>query len=987
MRHDYNFCNVISLLLVASVAGFSQGVPSPIPVQQFFSNNGTPLALGSVCTYLSGGTTPSAVFRDYTLTTPWPSCVPLDSAGRASTGMWLNPSTVYRFRLLDSLGVVVWTVDGVTSGGSGSSGSAPFFNATAISGPSYEVQGTTIVDSLRNATFATLTCTGSPCGSGGGGGGSAGLPLNSVQFNTGPGTLTGSVNFLWDNTLRTLTVSGIASTPTIAAGNGYIQADGGFLATSSTATSYNSIQAPGGGVAAKSFTAANYIQTGSSAGTPSLTGPTCTGPGVPAGCDTFHAGAQYWDTSTSKQMVYNGTAWVQLAGSGVPANPSTSIQFNSSGAFGGSANLTWTDGSRLLAVTGTSASAVAITTTGFVSSVGGLRSNGSNFDQIQLTSAGVASGGVNARSLTASKYVQTGFSAGVPSVTTGDTFFAGAMYWDTGSVSEQVFNGSSWVSLGSGTGVPGGTTTNIQFNSAGGFGGSADFKWNDATGAGGKLLTITGQGATFPALSIATGYSQSDGGFLATASTAKNYNVIQAPGGGMSALSFTAVNYIQSGTSNGVPALTGPACTGPGTPAGCDTFQPGAMYWDIGGTPALKVYNGSSWSSLSGGAPGGVSTNVQYNGGSGALAGSNNFTWNNGSRLLTISAAGSTSAGIAVSSGYIQTDAGFFSQSCVQYNCFQSINGGGALTGGMAAASFTAAKYMQSGTSSGIPTVTPGDVFHAGAHYWDTGLGAFRIFDGVNWNSVTSGTGITSLNGLTGAVSIAGTANQITVTPAGSTITLNTPQAIGTTSNVTFGNLTVGNSGTAGVIQAFGAANTTAVFQVNQIGNGTPFQVDGLGDISGRMLNIASTAVIDASRNGLFNSLSVNGTVVVNTSLGAQFSLLTVTGAATAATFSSPGYFTTSVGQVINSSGSFVGPSLSTGTGAFTSAVTMNGGFTTGSATNSTLYVGTGSLYNRTFSGGDASCGGVTNGWIGVRTDTNELQVCIGGVVKKVSLL
>jgi hypothetical protein len=75
------------------------------------------------------------------------------------------------------------------------------------------------------------------------------------------------------------------------------------------------------------------------------------------------------------------------------------------------------------------------------------------------------------------------------------------------------------------------------------------------------------------------------------------------------------------------------------------------------------------------------------------------------------------------------------------------------------------------------------------------------------------------------------------------------------------------------------------------------------------------------------------------------------------------------------------------GTGTFGGSITANGGISTASGTNSTMYVGSGNLYLRTFSGADASCSGVTNGWVGFRTDTDELQVCNGGSVKKVSLL
>ena len=43
-------------------------------------------------------------------------------------------------------------------------------------------------------------------------------------------------------------------------------------------------------------------------------------------------------------------------------------------------------------------------------------------------------------------------------------------------------------------------------------------------------------------------------------------------------------------------------------------------------------------------------------------------------------------------------------------------------------------------------------------------------------------------------------------------------------------------------------------------------------------------------------------------------------------------------------------------------------------------------LYLRRFSGGDANCSGVTDGWVGFRTDTNQLQICSGNVTKKVTL-
>ena len=40
--------------------------------------------------------------------------------------------------------------------------------ANGADGGAYKVNGSIVIDNQKNATFATLTCTGSPCGSGGG---------------------------------------------------------------------------------------------------------------------------------------------------------------------------------------------------------------------------------------------------------------------------------------------------------------------------------------------------------------------------------------------------------------------------------------------------------------------------------------------------------------------------------------------------------------------------------------------------------------------------------------------------------------------------------------------------------------------------------------------------------------------------------------------------------------------------------------------------
>ena len=69
--------------------------------------------------------------------------------------------------------------------------------------------------------------------------------------------------------------------------------------------------------------------------------------------------------------------------------------------------------------------------------------------------------------------------------------------------------------------------------------------------------------------------------------------------------------------------------------------------------------------------------------------------------------------------------AGGFATSQTAYNAIQAFTGGG-----MFANSFTAVRYVQTGTSAGPPTVTLNDQFHPGALYWDTGLAAEQVYNG-----------------------------------------------------------------------------------------------------------------------------------------------------------------------------------------------------------------------------------------------------------------
>lgn len=111
---------------------------SPVPIQQFFSVSGVPLAGGKLCTYIAGTTTPAATYTDATGTIANTNPIVLDSGGRAVPGIFLLPAPAqYKFTLYDSTGTPnqcngnqQWSVDhiqiGGGSGGGGGGGGGGF---------------------------------------------------------------------------------------------------------------------------------------------------------------------------------------------------------------------------------------------------------------------------------------------------------------------------------------------------------------------------------------------------------------------------------------------------------------------------------------------------------------------------------------------------------------------------------------------------------------------------------------------------------------------------------------------------------------------------------------------------------------------------------------------------------------------------------------------------------------------------------------------
>ena len=88
---------------------------SPTPKLQFFDANGAPLAGGLLYTYEAGTTTPLASYTDSTGVSLNTNPIVLDSRGEAN--VWLGGAS-YKFALYTSAGVLIWTVDNISTNGS-----------------------------------------------------------------------------------------------------------------------------------------------------------------------------------------------------------------------------------------------------------------------------------------------------------------------------------------------------------------------------------------------------------------------------------------------------------------------------------------------------------------------------------------------------------------------------------------------------------------------------------------------------------------------------------------------------------------------------------------------------------------------------------------------------------------------------------------------------------------------------------------------------
>jgi hypothetical protein len=178
-------------------------------------------------------------------------------------------------------------------------------------------------------------------------------------------------------------------------------------------------------------------------------------------------------------LVYDGTQFQLITSVASPGGSNTQVQFNNSGAFGGSSSLTW-NGTTL------SANALALTTALSPTYGGTGVNNGSN----TVTVAGnVSHAGAFTQTFTAGANTSLSLPASGTLISTVTNMAANPV---TGTPSSSNFlrGDGTWAAAGA---TPAGSTTQVQYNNSGAFAGSSAFTFDATTGS---LVLSTGNIST-----------------------------------------------------------------------------------------------------------------------------------------------------------------------------------------------------------------------------------------------------------------------------------------------------------------------------------------------------------------------------------------------------------------------------------------------------------------------------------------------------------
>lgn len=503
------------------------------------------------------------------------------------------------------------------------------------------------------------------------GGGAPGLPNNSVQFNSGPGTFTGSANFTWNNVAQALAITGITATAGLTVLNGYIGADGGFVTSSN---SYQAVQAPSGGLYASGLGVTNSANKG---------------------------------------------GYIDIPPIGYAAYPTPLT----SASFGGTDVLLWSSGTN---GTVTPLTTIGLNTNAYINAAAGFATLGSATNIIQAPNGGVTGAYLiatnslfftelsSAPPLSGSGQVRIYFS------NTGQMLFsvntgpynplgnpAGSDQWIQynkanvfGADSHFTWNYTSQAMVIQGIATtPGLTVQNGYIGSDGGFvtssnsyqavqspnggGYHAGLGITNAASRGGYIDIPPIGYATYPTPLVSASFSGTDvllwscgtngtvtplttiglntnafinaaAGFSTLGSAT---NIIQAPNGGVTGLWLIATNSIFMTELASAPPLSGAGQV--------------RIYFSTSGQMFFSANTGA-YNTL--GTPAGSDQWMQYNK-AGVFGADTNLSWNYTSRAMVINGIAAT-PGLTVQNGYIGSDGGFTTGS-FSYQAIQSPIGGG----------------------------------------------------------------------------------------------------------------------------------------------------------------------------------------------------------------------------------------------------------------------------------------------------------------------
>lgn len=120
MRRILLLTVVLLALLPLSVSRAATGTIAPFPYHQFFTSAGAPCASCRVFTYLSGTSTKTTVYTQADLGASHSNPFTLNSAGRPTSPIFLDPAISYKFVLAnagsdDPPASIIWTVDSIAA--------------------------------------------------------------------------------------------------------------------------------------------------------------------------------------------------------------------------------------------------------------------------------------------------------------------------------------------------------------------------------------------------------------------------------------------------------------------------------------------------------------------------------------------------------------------------------------------------------------------------------------------------------------------------------------------------------------------------------------------------------------------------------------------------------------------------------------------------------------------------------------------------------